>query len=235
MSSEVTPDLIALALQKLESIQANESEPISDDECRRRAEEVAEAALRAIAVCVKYLLSKNAEARINGLGSFHLEEHEIRFVPESDVIQYTLLKQREGDQVQLSLRNAFVATLLTAKGLIPLLEEHSDEPATTSMPLADDLVEKIYGTSVPNNFAAVIASLFEDIIGELNEAGFEIKLETLTSVESVVARGQRAAELAESARDLANQGRERVRSAISATRGQWESRIRNDAEEESAG
>ena len=88
MKKTLTASLVATTMQKLEAIRLNEAEVLSDEESYKRAEEVAEAALQAIAVCAKYLLARNAEARIDGLGSFYVTGAQVQFIPDQDVTQY---------------------------------------------------------------------------------------------------------------------------------------------------
>jgi hypothetical protein len=187
MAQTVTVSLVAKAIQKLEAIRHNEEEVLSDQECSKRAEEVAEAALQAIAVCSKYLLSRNAEARIDGFGNFYLKGEEIDFVPDEDVLQYALLKQQEPEQQQLVLRNAFVRTLLQALKLIPLLElapnaSVSAEDSDTTP--EQKLLNSIFGETGANRFEPTVSHLLSLIVQELRGAGAEMRLVDAVSAQS---------------------------------------------------
>lgn len=177
MPSEVAVHLVALALQKLEALQVNETQVLTDEKCLERAEEVAAAALQSVAVCTKVLLSRDAEAQIPGLGLFHLKNDQIQFVPDSDVVQFTLLKRREVAKLQLSLRNAVVTTLLQLKKLVPMLDFSSAESANTSVALEDDyLIAAIFGTQRENDFGRTVSVLLNQITEQLQAAGVHIQI-----------------------------------------------------------
>jgi hypothetical protein len=177
MAQTLTASLVATALQKLEAIRHSEAEVLSDQECQKRAEEVAEAALEAIAVCTKYLLSRNAEARIDGFGNFYLRETQIQFVPDEDVLQYAFLKYQEPEQHQLALRNAFVRMLSQAQEIIPLLDLTSDAPVSAEdgdTTPEQKLLDSIFGKTHSTRFDPTVSVLLTRIIRELREAGAEI-------------------------------------------------------------
>ena len=148
MSQNLTVSLVATALQKLEVIQHSDAEVLSDDKCRARAEEVAKAALEAIAICTKYLISGNGEARIDGIGNFDVQHDHIRFAPDDDMVQYALLKQQKPEHQQRALRNALVKSLSVARAIIPALHlasgEHEQDVVGVDTP-EEQLLKAIFG------------------------------------------------------------------------------------------
>ena len=177
MAQTLTASMVATALQKLEALRHNEAEVLTDKECYQRAEEVAEAALQAISVCTKYLLSRNAEARIDGFGNFHIEGAQIQFIPDEDVLQYALLKQQEPEQQQLALRNALVRTLSEARKLIPFLDLAPDATVNAeniSVNPEEELFQQIFGELPPDNFDRTVSLLISSFLRELRQAGANI-------------------------------------------------------------
>jgi predicted RNA-binding protein with RPS1 domain len=179
MSHTLTASLVANALQKLEAIQHNETEVLSDEACRLRAEEVADTALKAVAVCVKYLLAQNGSASIEGLGDLYLVDDAIRFAPELDTLQYAVLKQQPPERHQLALRNAFVRGLSELRKLIPVLglaagvETATEENAGTA---EEKLLRAIFGETAPNKFDKAISLILTAMIKDLRNAGISLLL-----------------------------------------------------------
>jgi hypothetical protein len=178
MSQNLTVSLVATALQKLEAIQHSEAEVLSDDECRARAEEVAKAALEAIAICTKYLISRNAEAHIDGIGNFYLQHDHIRFAPDDDMVQYALLKEQKPELQQRALRNALVKSLSVARAIIPALQlasgEHEQDVVGVDTP-EEQLLKTIFGETAQNRFGVTVSKLVNTIIDELREAGIRVE------------------------------------------------------------
>jgi hypothetical protein len=179
MSPKLTTSLIATALQKLEAIHHNETEVLSDDECRARAEEIAKAALEAIAVCTKFVLSTEGEAEIKGLGQFYLSKAEIRFNPESDVLAFAVAKKQDHEKQQYALRNAFVKCITNALDIIPQLEfastgsQKNQEEVDLDTP-EQWVVEAIFGGPRPNRFGPTVSQLLASMIERLQSSGLII-------------------------------------------------------------
>src|ERR1051325_2402372 len=184
MPNTLTSQLLADALQYLEALRNNETEVVSDQETRSRAEEVAELTLETIAVCTKFLLAENAQARIEGLGDFYLSSSEVRFTPDKDLVSYALLKKQDAEERQRALRIAFLTTLDRALAIIPLLEFESGEPAEDAevletIQLSDEpLVESILAKAIPSRFGVAISKSIEKILRALREAGLAIRVDT---------------------------------------------------------
>ncbi len=176
MARSLTVSLITTTLQKLEAIRNNESEVLSDEDCNKRAAEVAEAAIESIAVCAKYLLSRNAEARIDGFGDFYLEGAQVRFIPDQDVVQYAILKQPNPEQQQLALRNAALSCLSQSLSVIRLLHLEPGQVSDVHLNMSPDenLLRTIFGETSPNNFEQSVSLLLSKIIQELHSAGAKI-------------------------------------------------------------
>lgn len=179
MSKTLAATLLADALQRLEALQHNENEVLSDVEHRKRAEEVAESSLRAIAVCAKYILSRNGDLRIDGFGDFYLSGNQIEFIPDDDVLQYALLKHHQPEQLQLALRNAFVRSLSQANALIALFDLAGEQPAFVqegSLTPEEKLLQAIFGDEIPNDFDRAISRLLNTIVSRLREAGVAVSI-----------------------------------------------------------
>jgi hypothetical protein len=178
MSNTLTREMLATALQRLEALQEGETPPLESEQLKQRAEEVAEVALQAVAVCVKYMLASNGESIVEGLGTFVLHDGHIQFSPESDVLQYALLKHQDQTNQQQALRDAFVKNLRLAWSILPMVE--STDEMTVNVPLEfiaeDRLLGAIFGQTLPNRFDAVVTTLLSHIIRHLRSVGLTIPL-----------------------------------------------------------
>jgi predicted RNA-binding protein with RPS1 domain len=184
MTKTVTRDMLAKALQRLELLQANETLELESEQSRQRAEEVAEVALQAIAVCVKYMLASGCQSALEGLGTFYFQDGHIGFTPESDVLQYALLKQQDEVSMQQAVSDAFVQNLSVARSLLPMIQVTQNLKTSGLPELApeDRLLEAIFEHALPNRFDVVVSTLLSLIIRDLQLAGIKIKLAREVSV-----------------------------------------------------
>lgn len=224
MAKNLTTDMLATALQRLEALQAGEAPTLESEQLKQTAEEVAEAALQAIAVCVKYMLASNGQSTIDGLGTFSLHAGHIQFIPENDVLQYALLKHQNEMSQQEVLREAFVKNLTLACGILPMVEWIDDEMEVNGRLefVADDrTLEAIFGQSLPSRFDEVATRLLSFIIRHLRSVGLRIHLpsndtsfeEDRASLSRMADEGRayaqrKARELRQRAEDLIERGKE---------------------------
>jgi predicted RNA-binding protein with RPS1 domain len=188
MPHNITKDMLATALQRLEAIAAGEPEPIDeqqkgdeqlrDEQLRERAMEVAEAALQALAICVKYSLGSSGESSIEGLGTLLLRDERIEFVPESDVLQYALLKQQDQASLQQALRDAFLVNLNLAYELLPSMDLREDSTASETLELTPEerVLQSIFGSTGSNRFDRAVSQVISSIIRDLRAAGVDVEL-----------------------------------------------------------
>lgn len=178
MPRTITKDMLAKTLQRLEAIQANEPTELGDEQLLQRAEEVATAALAAIAICLKFSLASYGDATIDGFGTFVMQNGAIEFTPENDVLQYALLKHRDEASDQIALRDAFVRTLTLADSIIPLLDLTKGK--TTSVKIEGRLMGEVFYDEVvlPSRLETAVSKILGDIVGHLSLAGIEISLPT---------------------------------------------------------
>jgi predicted RNA-binding protein with RPS1 domain len=173
----ITKDMLAIALQKLEALQVNESESADNELLKRRAEEVAELALQALAVCVKYVLASCGESTIEGLGTFVLHNGQIRFTPEKDFLNYALLKNQDEAAVQQALRDALIASLTLANSFAMMID-HVSPGQTISGPFElapeEKLLSGIFGRTTHFRFDAAASQLVTAIARHLLSAGVQI-------------------------------------------------------------
>jgi hypothetical protein len=178
MPHTLTREMLATALQRLEASQSGETAPLDGTQLRQRAEEVAEAALQAIAVCVKYMLASNGESTVDGLGSFVLQNGHIQFAPESDVLQYALLKHQDETSQRQALSEAFVRNLSLAWSILPMIEPTNEMKVSGPLEFVaeDRLLEAIFEQTLPNRFDVVVTTLLSLIIRHLRSVGLTIQL-----------------------------------------------------------
>ena len=178
MPNSLTRDMVATALQRLEALQTNETAPIGDEKLKERAEEVAEAALQAIAICVKYILASFGECTIEGLGTLLLQNGSIMFTPERDLLQYALLKLQDEAGLQRALREVFIKNLALAHSILPMIELAGANNISAPLELVaeEELIKAVFGNEIPNRFDAAASKLLSSIIRELHSAGFTLKL-----------------------------------------------------------
>jgi predicted RNA-binding protein with RPS1 domain len=178
MSHPLTKDMLANALQRLDAIQGNESAPVENEQLKQRAMEVAELALQSIALCVKYMLAHYGESAIEGLGSLLLQDGRIEFTPDSDVLQYALLKHQDEVSLQQALREAFVVNLTLAHSILPLMDltQNLDVVAPVELTAEERFLRAMFKDTTPNHFDRAVSAVISSIIHDLHSAGVDVKL-----------------------------------------------------------
>jgi predicted RNA-binding protein with RPS1 domain len=177
MTQRITRDMLATALQRLEAVEANEPEVVDSERFQQRAEEVADVALKAIALCVKYVLGTHGRSSVDGLGTFVLQNGGIQFVPESDVLQYALLHEQDEGNIQQGLRDAFIQHLTLAQGILPLIDLTQGQSIRGSVDVSAEqrLLQSIFGESGAFHFGKAASKLIGTLVHSLRLAGVKIE------------------------------------------------------------
>ncbi|HEY2932444.1 MAG TPA: hypothetical protein VGK99_11930 [Acidobacteriota bacterium] len=143
-------------------------------------EDLAHRALSGLGLSIKYLLAKNAEAVVSGLGTFSLRNGQILYQPDDDLLEYVLLSEPNSERRSVLTAMELIRNLETAASLIGLVREHLETLQIPAQPRTTDeeMMLTAFGEVPAKRLKSSVERLLADIMVQFKAAGAPLSLGT---------------------------------------------------------